>query len=86
MNTFEFTNKTLSSNYTTEMTSKGWFHLKFSTQVKTVWQSNHINMNILSTQTKSFTLEAVSDCISNICSTRDIKCLIARGIGTASKL
>lgn len=62
MNTFEFTNKTLSSNYTTAMTSKGWFHLKFSTQVKTVWQANHINMNmlLLSSQTKNFTLEAVS--------------------------
>lgn len=66
------------------MTSKGWFHLKFSTQIQkcVLIKPQHLTYSAL--KTKYFALEPESE--TNLIFIKYIKCLNARNNSTEGKL
>lgn len=65
------------------MTTKGWFHLKFSIQIKKC-DNQTATFNLLSTQTRYTALELESK--TNLVLIKYIKCFNTRDTGTEGKL
>lgn len=83
MNTFEFTNKTLFLELYNN-SSKGWFHLKFSTKkICVIVKPQHLTYSALKTKYTALEPEPKTNLIILI---KYIKCLNTRDIGTEGKL